>query len=96
VVVFFFLIKKKEEARKEKEKKTTTISQFFFLVGGFYPPQQKKKKEKEVSFPLLFSFLPPTVHMVCVIIGNGFIDDPSAGSPTDTLLRLLLPLNDQV
>ena len=26
------------------------------------------------------------------IIGN----DPSAGSPTETLLRLLLPLNDQV
>jgi hypothetical protein len=26
------------------------------------------------------------------ILGN----DPSAGSPTETLLRLLLPLNDQV
>jgi hypothetical protein len=26
------------------------------------------------------------------MIGN----DPSAGSPTETLLRLLLPLNDQV
>ena len=25
-----------------------------------------------------------------------FDDDPSAGSPTETLLRLLLPLNDQV
>ena len=25
-----------------------------------------------------------------------FINDPSAGSPTETLLRLLLPLNDQV
>ena len=24
------------------------------------------------------------------------INDPSAGSPTETLLRLLLPLNDQV
>ena len=23
-------------------------------------------------------------------------DDPSAGSPTETLLRLVLPLNDQV
>lgn len=23
-------------------------------------------------------------------------NDPSAGSPTETLLRLLLPLNDQV
>jgi hypothetical protein len=27
---------------------------------------------------------------------DGFVDDPSAGSPTETLLRLLLPLNDQV
>ena len=24
------------------------------------------------------------------------VNDPSAGSPTETLLRLLLPLNDQV
>lgn len=27
---------------------------------------------------------------------NGNINDPSAGSPTETLLRLLLPLTDQV
>ncbi len=26
----------------------------------------------------------------------GVVNDPSAGSPTETLLRLLLPLNDQV
>ncbi|KAJ4700104.1 Regulator of rDNA transcription protein 15, partial [Melia azedarach] len=26
----------------------------------------------------------------------GFDNDPSAGSPTETLLRLLLPLNDKV
>lgn len=25
-----------------------------------------------------------------------YVNDPSAGSPTETLLRLLLPLNDQV
>jgi hypothetical protein len=25
-----------------------------------------------------------------------YYNDPSAGSPTDTLLRLLLPLNDKV
>jgi hypothetical protein len=28
--------------------------------------------------------------------GVGFDNDPSAGSPTETLLRLLLPLNDKV
>jgi hypothetical protein len=27
--------------------------------------------------------------------GSG-VNDPSAGSPTETLLRLLLPLNDKV
>ena len=29
-------------------------------------------------------------------IKHSFVNDPSAGSPTETLLRLLLPLNDQV
>jgi hypothetical protein len=28
--------------------------------------------------------------------GHELCNDPSAGSPTETLLRLLLPLNDQV
>ena len=27
---------------------------------------------------------------------SGYVNVPSAGSPTETLLRLLLPLNDQV
>ena len=40
-----------------------------------------------------------TVHGVCVWMktaGRPISNDPSAGSPTETLLRLLLPLNDQV
>ena len=36
---------------------------------------------------------PPTVHSV---FNNALGNDPSAGSPTETLLRLLLPLNAQV
>ncbi|KAI3485809.1 hypothetical protein L1887_50823 [Cichorium endivia] len=31
-----------------------------------------------------------------VVLLCGFDNDPSAGSPTETLLRLLLPLNDKV
>ena len=31
-----------------------------------------------------------------VLLRAGFDNDPSAGSPTETLLRLLLPLNDKV
>ena len=29
-------------------------------------------------------------------LGSKGVNDPSAGSPTETLLRLLLPLNDKV
>ena len=35
-----------------------------------------------------------TIHSGVSQKTNG--NDPSAGSPTETLLRLLLPLNDQV
>ena len=34
--------------------------------------------------------------MFTVCFGQGHDNDPSAGSPTETLLRLLLPLNDKV
>jgi hypothetical protein len=38
----------------------------------------------------------PTPLAVHRGVFSQFNDDPSAGSPTETLLRLLLPLNDQV
>jgi hypothetical protein len=39
--------------------------------------------------------LPASVHL-CTLCARDFVNDPSAGSPTETLLRLLLPLDDQV
>ena len=43
---------------------------------------------------------PPPLGVVSQVRGSfcwaGFDNDPSAGSPTETLLRLLLPLNDKV
>ncbi|KAI3674649.1 hypothetical protein L2E82_51996 [Cichorium intybus] len=36
------------------------------------------------------------VHVHGSFCFAGFDNDPSAGSPTETLLRLLLPLNDKV
>ncbi|EXC10889.1 hypothetical protein L484_002553 [Morus notabilis] len=36
------------------------------------------------------------VYVVAPGVVIGFDNDPSAGSPTETLLRLLLPLNDKV
>ena len=45
------------------------------------------------AFDVLFRVhLRKTIHSVGWIICN----DPSAGSPTETLLRLLLPLSDKV
>ena len=42
----------------------------------------------------------PPAPIGCVnrftVIRSGLNNDPSAGSPTETLLRLLLPLNDKV
>jgi hypothetical protein len=35
-------------------------------------------------------------HVLWSLCWAGFDNDPSAGSPTETLLRLLLPLNDKV
>ncbi|KAL2453485.1 Uncharacterized protein Adt_49018 [Abeliophyllum distichum] len=35
-------------------------------------------------------------YSLCAFCARGFDNDPSAGSPTETLLRLLLPLNDKV
>ena len=54
-----------------------------FLVGGwFWHPRRL-----HFSHSLLRKFLPRE---------KSFVNDPSAGSPTETLLRLLLPLDDQV
>ena len=39
---------------------------------------------------------PDVVKHVFAVCFAGFDNDPSAGSPTETLLRLLLPLNDKV
>ena len=38
------------------------------------------------------------INIILFVLFNGkkHINDPSAGSPTETLLRLLLPLNNQV
>ena len=38
----------------------------------------------------LVQTIPPAIYSFIIF------NDPSAGSPTETLLRLLVPLNDQV
>ena len=39
---------------------------------------------------------PEALRYVFAVVFRGDDNDPSAGSPTETLLRLLLPLNDKV
>jgi hypothetical protein len=58
---------------------------FFSLLSGNKLPFKKKGKEK---FGL--------VHSRFVCFWRMHVNDPSAGSPTETLLRLLLPLNGKV
>lgn len=43
--------------------------------------------------PLFLGRASPSLSLFCF---GSAVNDPSAGSPTETLLRLLLPLNDQV
>ena len=52
-----------------------------------------------VQIPCGYLSIKPQVHSGLLLLWNSkqsLGNDPSAGSPTETLLRLLLPLNDQV
>ena len=74
------------------------------------PPPEGRKKfgGREYSSPSPFSFFPSPEGREKILKGGkgrntwwfaGLLcvyNDPSAGSPTETLLRLLLPLNDKV
>ena len=51
------------------------------------------KNDERVHLPLVGKVHSDRMHL---LLFDATDDDPSAGSPTETLLRLLLPLNDQV
>ncbi|KAL3749471.1 hypothetical protein ACJRO7_010569 [Eucalyptus globulus] len=75
-----------------------------FRAGFVAPPRTRTERPEEpdpipgvdrdvgLSPPSPLSLL-PVLWSFC---WAGFDNDPSAGSPTETLLRLLLPLNDKV
>ena len=49
-----------------------------------------------ILFRVPIGFMVTCLHkLVCILVWIR-VNDPSAGSPTETLLRLLLPLNDKV
>ena len=79
----------KEKGEREREKN----GHVFFPNGnvhmarGYYGRKGRRPKANTLVLPQA-----PRVGLIRVFLGN----DPTAGSPTVTLLRLLLPLNDQV
>ena len=67
---------------------------FFFLLIEQKRGQGWAKKRGKTWKPTQGQRLGQTrVYVFCLDV---CVNDPSAGSPTETLLRLLLPLNDQV
>ena len=73
-----------------------------FLVVNWYLPGQGNFQAlaDPAATPVINQGTKSTanqVHIRFVLLRMlGISNDPSAGSPTETLLRLLLPLNDQV
>ena len=69
------------------------IPQTEFPRKGISPKESTKSAQVVIK-------MAPGVHNAskkpATTQANLFNNDPSAGSPTETLLRLLLPLNDQV
>lgn len=55
-------------------------------LGGSLPPSRPRRRKQREQTGVRFA------RVGSCKLGN----DPSAGSPTETLLRLLLPLNDRV
>jgi hypothetical protein len=64
----------------------------FGAVGSLVPPSNKMKARGP------WSDSSPTTWMTRSrsVLFKGHDNDPSVGSPTETLLRLLLPINDKV
>jgi hypothetical protein len=64
----------------------------FGAVGSLAAPVQRNEGKGP------WSDSSPTTWMTCSrsVLFKGHDNDPSAGSPTEILLRLLLPLNDKV
>ena len=69
---------------KRRDKKGKLHTRKF--IGCVWEGEDTNSSKKDELVPS------KTIHSVGWIIFN----DPSAGSPTETLLRLLLPLNDKV
>ena len=49
-----------------------------------------------ITYYLYLSIYISFKNFICIFYTKIYGNDPSAGSPTETLLRLLLPLNDKV
>ena len=59
-------------------------------------PKHKQKLQPDSEDGTASGLLPPLTHVYGYGVKWIRVNDPSAGSPTETLLRLLLPLSDKV
>jgi hypothetical protein len=92
--------------RQEKEKRHASIHLFFpwrLPRLGFVFRHEKRALANSPAERWSKGDLSPLaspLNLGSRVLGSfcwaGFDNDPSAGSPTETLLRLLLPLNDKV
>ncbi len=94
------LIKKKKKSKKKKKKKSIAHRKkqaFFFLFLQFF--FSRSQKPPVANKPISHTNAQKgkrTEKVRCKVKKKKQRNDPSAGSPTDALLRLLFPLNHTV
>jgi hypothetical protein len=86
---------------KSLRPRTSQVRQFCVLVkellNGTSGEEMTFKDFNQVHVGLVVgSPLPRKGRNQHKVYGRYYVNDPSAGSPTETLLRLLLPLNSEV
>jgi hypothetical protein len=89
---FFFGLDSKVLSRVKRKKRKEEVEGQVETIASF--PQFDFQRLDITGFT---KFVRDNVSGRCLLESFFFFgNDPSAGSPTETLLRLLLPLNDQV
>jgi hypothetical protein len=70
------------------------VKVYSLLIRRIYFRRYRRSTTPYRRFIYIYLFLSVQVKFFWIVFY--IVNDPSAGSPTETLLRLLLPLNDQV
>ena len=97
-VDYIALQPKVRPASQPRPRLGTVFLDAFGAVGSFTPSRRSEERKFSRNLAGRQTVPPPGGQddTCTVCFGQGHDNDPSAGSPTETLLRLLLPLNDKV